>query len=136
MHRTRARLSLLLLLAVAACVGTKAREKVLMPAVAGAWKGVRSDIDKGIADAKEAGDLTEPVEAVLQVQLDNFDKSIEAEDRVALGALRPAWPSFRKYAERGITRRIKDGEIGVGVSQSLLLRLAEFEDAFTKLTDR
>ncbi len=135
MRGTRA-LPLLLLLAVASCVGTKVRDAALMPAVASAWTGVKADVEKGMEDAKEAGDLTESTEAVLRVQLGHLDKAIANKDRVALRALRPTWPGFKALAERGITRRVKDGEIGVGVSQSLLERVRNFEDAFVKLTDR
>ncbi len=136
--RNRRAHALVLLLAITAagCIGTKTRDKALMPAVASAWKGVKADIDKGVMDAKEAGGLSESAEAVLAVQLSNFDAAIAAKDRTALTAMRAHWPVFKTYAERGITRRVKDGEISAGVSQSLLERVRNFEEAFFKLTDR
>lgn len=136
MNRHRSAALLLTLFLVAACAGTKARDNVLLPAVATAWKPVKSDIKLGMADAKTAGALDASVEAVLTARLSDYDAAMVAKDRTALLVLRGSWAQFKTYAERGVTARVKAGEISAGVAQSFFERHARFEEALFVLTNR
>ncbi len=121
----------ILVLLAAACAGTKARDKVLLPAVATAWPPVKKDAEAGAALLADASQ-----KAIVTQRITDMDAAIAAKDRIALAALRAGWPSIRAAAESRIQDRVKKGEISIGVSQSLLERVKKFEEAFFKATDR
>lgn len=80
------------------CAGTKARENVLMPAMALAWSTVIAPhAERGGADV---------------VQLDNVQVLLDSGDRDAAAAIAAAWLSLREDALRGIDLRLAVGEIG------------------------
>lgn len=129
-------LVLLALFAVAACTGVKARENILLPAVVKAWPPVKKDIELGLDDAKAAGELSESEEAVLRQRLTDYDAALAAKDRTAMLVLRSGWGALKSYAGRGVTARVKKGEISAGVAQSFIERHERFEEALFTLTDR
>lgn len=137
MNRNHNRAAMLLMIfLVAACAGVKARDKVLLPAVATAWTPVKADIQVGMADAKTAGELPDSEEAILNTRIADYDAALKAKDRTAMLVLRGGWAQLKSYAGRGVTARVKKGEISAGVAQSFFERHTRFEEALFTLTDR
>ena len=127
-------LALLACLSVS-CVSYQMRDEVLLPAASLAWgtseSGVRSDLERGIADAVEDGDLENSFELdSLVIQLDEV---------LSLGGSRfllrqIPWTTLRPYAVRGIQDRVDDGEISQMVADlSYIERLNRFSMAIRKL---
>lgn len=129
---------LITVLAVAAlltsCVSQRTREEAGMPAALLAWgtsdMGVRSDIERGIADAVEDGDASA---ALLTDDVDNLDAALRAESysRVQFAAI--PWAELEPMGYRGIEDRIEDGEMTDMVAESLRERMRNFSDLMGKL---
>jgi hypothetical protein len=96
-----------------------------------AWVGVRADLERGLADAVEDGDLAD------RSSLDSLVADLEA--ALADGGERSAlrripWASMLlPYAERGIQDRVDDGEMSDQVAESLRERLRNFSTGFEQL---
>lgn len=116
-------------LALAGCTGQKARDHVLMPAMALAWPGVSADVQRGIDDAAADGDLTMVEAAQWDSTLVNFGAAVREGDRTQFAAEAGNWPAFRAFGDRGIADRVEDGEIGPGVAASFTERLDNFTEA-------
>lgn len=119
----------------ASCLSSGARDEALLPAAALAWgnsdAGVRSDLERGIRDAVEDGDLADSsVLDTLVLQLDEV---------LALGGSRVLlrqipWDVLRPYAARGVQDRVDDGEISQPIADlSYTERLERFSQAFAEL---
>lgn len=129
-------LALVACLSLSSCISTKARDEALLPAATLAWgnsqAGVRSDLERGIADAVEDGDLADPAPLdALVLQLDEV---------LALGGSRvllrqiPWESTLLPYAARGVQDRVDDGEISQMIADvSYMERLNQFSLAFDQL---
>lgn len=124
---------ILILSLLTSCLGQRTRDEGLLPAARLAWgtvdAGVRSDIDRGIADAISDGDLTDS--APLAGQVADLESALVSGDRTQLGAI--SWDVLRPYGARGIQDRIDDGEMAPIVSLSLIERLNNFGFALEEL---
>ena len=111
--------------ALASCMaGADARNNILTPAIATAWDGVRTDVERGIADAVEDGDVADPMELLALV--DELDTSI-SDETVPIRAAR--WSLLRPFAERGIQDYVDDGVLGSDAIEFLEARLEQFDRA-------
>ncbi len=118
------------------CMSTKARDEALLPAAELAWGdsafGVRSDLERGIADAVEDGDLAHST--ALDVLVAKLDTVLDlGGSRVLLRQI-PWESTLRPYAARGIQDRVDDGEISQMIADlSFTERLELFSQAFAQL---
>lgn len=117
MQRSKQALLSLLLL-TAACAGTIARENALLPALRGAWAGIKVQVERELAITPDATATAAVVAA---------DAALQSGDAVAVVAV--DWPRIEALAEADIVRRMVAGQIGPGVAVSLRGRLAEFAEA-------
>ncbi len=124
----------LTLLALAACAGTKARDDALLPIAKNVYQNVRTDIDRGIADAVEDGDLTEGAAAHVAVLADRLGEILDSGDRSLLASF--PWPTLETYAVRGVQDMISDGDVSEGVAIVLLQRIVNFRDVLARLGAR
>lgn len=124
-----------ILFASTGCAGKVARDEVLMPAVRLAAPSVESDFDRGLADAVEDGDLTQPEADDISAQVEPLFQAIRDDDRQQVALHFQDWFTARPFAERGIQDRLDDGEISFGVAQSMQERLAQMEEALQKLSE-
>lgn len=126
----------LVALMATSCLSAKARDEALLPAASLAWgnsdAGVRSDLERGIADAVEDGDLLDS--SVLDALVLQLDEVLGlGGSRVLLRQI-PWEPTLRSYAARGIQDRVDDGEISQPIADlSYTERLNQFSLAFAQL---
>lgn len=107
----------------AACIGTRARQSVLLPAVQTAWASIRVEVEHEIAaQPNPAG----------AVQLAAADEAIDSGDAVKMLAV--DWVALNRLAENDATRRAAIGEIGPGVVVSLAERRRSFAEAVASYT--
>jgi hypothetical protein len=136
MTRLKPPIYALLLIFAVSCAGTKVRNKVLAPALTSAWKNVAADCEMGIRATADAQEDEAATTALMRQRVKDFASAISAKDVASLGVLRASWASLRPYAERGITERVRSGEISAPASQLGLERVKNFEAALLKLTER
>ena len=124
---------LLLVLLIAGCAGTRTRENSLVPALRVANDGVELDIERGIADAVDDGELTGTAAEMLNERVDDFMLIIEEGSYVELIAAKSYWAEYRTWAERGIADRVEDGEWSRFVAESATERLDKFGEALAEV---
>jgi len=135
--KAQATLMVMVGLLLTSCIGTgkAARDEALLPAVRLAWGdsnyGVRADTLRGIEDATEDGDLSDP--SAMLAFVDALEEAIVTENSTLIG-LSP-WGSLKGYAERGIDDRVEDGEMIEQAAAFLRRRLTNFDDAISKLSE-
>lgn len=119
------------ILLIAACAGVKARETVLMPAMAQAWstplmKQVEAAAVAGLPEGVDPAAVREKA-AAMQIALDSGDRyAVNSGD----------WAMLRSAALAGIQARVKAGEIGPGVGLSLVETVRQFDQRMTQLLAR
>lgn len=112
---------------VQSCFGPRVKPAAVFPPAALAWPAVDEDVQRGIADAVEDGDLTQDAANALNTQALRIGTALTERD---LETIRVApWSSLEPWAERGIADKVDDGEIGPGVALSLREQLAKFTEA-------
>lgn len=116
------------------CAGVKARDHVLMPIAAQVYGNVRADIDRGIADAVEDGDLTATEAATVTGMADSLGSILDSGDRSQLSTV--SWTLLEPYAIRGVQDRIDDAEVSEGVATVMLQRIVNFRDVLAELGQR
>lgn len=122
----------MLLLATTSCIASKARENSLLPAMNLAWPGVRADVERGIEDAVQDGELADRIVIDFEVvKLDEALKSGLASDFRSVSWLETLEP----YGRRGIEDRVADGEMSDMVAESLRERLRNFTVGFSKMSE-
>ena len=112
------------------CLSSKVRDEALLPAASLAWPGVRADVERGIADAVEDGDLLDSAPMlgfVLQLEAVLADGAPRDDLKLV------PWSTLEPYGKRGIADRIEDGEMHPLVAESLYQRLKNFTLAFDQL---
>lgn len=106
----------------AGCAGAQAQQRVLGPAAAEAWRSVRLDVEKGLAEGVSTGELSEG--ALVFEVLVRFDTSVEVK------APDPtSWTVLHPWALRGIDARVREGTLGALGAGSLRERLRLFTAA-------
>lgn len=123
-------LAALAALTLTSCLSSQVRDEALLPAASLAWPGVRADVERGILDAVEDGNLKNP--ATLNGYLEDMDEVLaNGADRHDLADI--PWAALEPYGQRGIQDRIDDGEMHPLVAESLFERLKNFTHTFDQL---
>lgn len=112
-------------LLLASCAGLKAREHVLVPAMAMAWVGIAADVEAGLPA------ISPPEGVKVRGLVQAMEVALASENADAVLAV--DWLPLRACAELGISLRLEGGAIGPGVAASLRERLAVFTEALFKL---
>jgi len=107
---------LALVLILSACVGTAARENVLLPALSVTWSVI---VAPAITDGLAASDL--PAEAVelRLAAVERVQLLLDSGDAAKALTIVGIWPVLEPLALAGIEARLADGDIGPGVAASL-----------------
>jgi hypothetical protein len=120
---------------LASCVGNRARNDALLPAVSMAWPEVRVDFDRGVADGINDGDLTEMAAIGLRSEADLLTSALESGDRFKLYNVLYT-TEIQPWASRGISAALEAGEIGPNGAMLLTERLSNFTAAILVLQER
>ena len=120
----------LMVAATPSCLSQRARDEALLPAMNLAWTGVRADLERGLDDAVEDGDLVD--RASLDLLVVQLEEALDSGSRGQL-LLVPWASTLLPYAERGIQDRIDDGQMSDMVAESLRERLRNFTVGFGQL---
>lgn len=123
-------LAALAIATLSSCLSSKVRDEALVPAASLAWPGVRADVERGIEDAMEDGDLASS-EALNGYILELDAVLQDGADRDALHNI--PWGSLEPYGYRGIQDRIDDNEMHALVAESLFERMRNFTSVFNQL---
>jgi len=121
-------LSIAAAMLLVACLGTKTRESVLLPAVRAAWPEVQVDVERGLAD----GDLTEAQANEVRCEVDLLTAALETGDLTNV----LYDPLIAPWATRGVAAALKSGEIGPNVAAILTERNSRFSAAILVLQER
>lgn len=122
---------MLFVMSSAGCLGTKARDAVVTPALVMASEGVQYDAMSGV------GTLNPEERPAATVIVDGFFSAVASKDRVRIaGEAMPSWPQVKSWALTGIAARQSGGGIGPGVAMSLRERLANFDAALMTAVER
>lgn len=128
--------AIILMASLTSCLSQRVRDEALLPAATLAWgdsdAGVRSDLERGIADAVEDGDLADS--SVLDALVLQLDEVLGlGGSRVLLRQI-PWESTLRPYAARGVQDRVDDGEISQQIADlSFTERLNQFSLTFAQL---
>ena len=124
-------LSVVLMLGMTSCIASKARENSLLPAMNLAWTGVHADIERGVSDAIQDGDLTDRI----QIDFEIVKLEVALESGLASDFRTVSWlDTLEPYGRRGIEDRVADGEMSDMVAESLRERLRNFTAGFAQMT--
>ena len=123
-------LAVLAMALTTSCISQEVRDNALVPGAQLAFVGVRADIERGLADAVEDGELAnrEPLDAELDRLRDALDNDAPRAEMRTI-----PWEVLRPYGDRGIQDRVDDGEIDPLIAPSLIQRLDNFEAAVFQL---
>lgn len=125
---------LILAIVLPGCIGIAARDKILMPTGEKIYSRIYNNIDRGLKDGIEDGDLTQAEADNLYSMADALGQAFEDNDRGALLAI--DWATLESWALRGIQDLVDDGVISEGVATSLYVRLLNFRDLLSQLGNR
>ena len=128
--------SLFLLAGCAGLAGDSARERALLPALRSAWPGVAADVQRGVNDGLDDGDLTAAASDALVASGDHLGASLSSTLEEAKTVTGAEWPVLHPWAARGVIDRVDDGEVGPGVAVSLNERILQFDAAIDALQGR
>lgn len=107
----------------AACMGTRARQSVMLPSLQTAWASIRVEVEREVvAQPSPRG----------ETQLAAADEAVNAGDAVKMLAV--DWLFLNQLAENDAKRRSAAGEIGPGVVVSLAERRRAFAESVTSYT--
>jgi len=120
-----------ILLVAAGCTGVQVRDNILMPLASEIFEHVYPEIELGLADAVEDGDLSQEGADLLLAQADALREALRGQDRTAILAF--DWNALEGWAARGVQRMIDDGTISPGVATSLLQRLVNLRELLAEL---
>jgi len=118
------------------CATPRVKSEVLSPAISAAWEapsGVEADVERGIADAVEDGDLHRLDSIDIRQTLYDFDAAIESGSVGAIRARLHEWRDLAPFARRGVYDRHEDGELGTGGTSILLERIDNLTAALAAL---
>ena len=116
---------------ICSCTGVQVRDTILLPLAREIYEHLVPQIELGLADAVEDGDLsTEGAEALL-VLSDQLREALKSGDRSQ--ALAVDWPTLEAWAVRGVQRLVDDGTISPAVATSLYQRIVNFRDLLAEL---
>lgn len=119
-----------LFLILSSCLGPKAKDDVLFPPIALAWPAVQDDVERGIQDGVDDGVLLPADVSALNLEVAALDDAIDAHEA---DETRTGWPGLRPWAERGVTDRREDGEIGPAGAAAGVERINQFSAAVAAL---
>lgn len=122
--KTRAAVSLALLLLVTACAGIKARTHALWPIVSSTWPAVREDCVLGLRGVSPSPSVAST--------MNQIEGAVRADDFELLRGLN--WFMLEPLATEGVAVRVESGEISEGVAGSFRERNRQFSEAMRELT--
>lgn len=125
MKNARTLLLPLFALLIAACAGTAARQKVLLPSLRNAWPPIRVQVERE-AVASEIAD-------VVAVVVTAANSALAVGDPALVGAV--DWPLLERLADGDVQRRQEEGAITEGVATSLRERLVQFHSALVTYSE-
>lgn len=120
-----------LLLVTAGCTGVQVRDNILMPLASEIYEHIYPQIELGLADAVQDGDLTQEGADLLLGQADALREALRGQDRSQVLAI--DWNALEAWAARGVQDMVDDGTISPGVATSLLQRIVNFRDLLSEL---
>lgn len=115
--------SVLAIVLAAACIGTRARQHVLLPTMQTSWESIRVEVEREVAAQHHPTG---------EVQLAAADAALEAGDPIAVATV--DWDLLDRLAAADAVRRKAAGLIGPGVVLSLAERRARFAEAVASFT--
>lgn len=116
------------------CTATKTTREALFPAATLAWPAVEEDYSRGILDGTQDGDLSRQTADMLKAEGVSLGKALAARDE--LQVMRSPWTAtMAPWALRGIDDQVTDGEIGLGVAESLREQVKNFTDVIERLQE-
>ena len=121
-------LSIAAAMLLVACLGTKARESVLLPAVRTAWPEVKVDVERGLAD----GNPTDKQANEVRYEVDLLTAALETGDLTNV----LYEPLIAPWATRGVAAAFEAGEIGPNVALILTERNSRFLAAILVIQER
>jgi len=107
-----------------------------LPALRSAWPGVEADVQRGVNDGLDDGDLKGEAANALVASSDRLEASLSTNLDDARAVTTIEWPLIHPYALRGVLDRVDDGDIGAGVAASLNERITQFDAAIDALGGR
>jgi len=129
--------TLLLSCCTASChASMRAKAEVLSPAIAAAWEapsGVEADVERGIVDAMQDGEMGSAESVDVRQSFYALDEAIESGSVDAIRARIRDWTRLAPLARRGVLDRYDDGEIGFGGMQIFLERIDNLTAALAAL---
>lgn len=121
----------LVTMAFVSCVGPRYKPSALFPGAELSWPAVEEDIDRGIADAQEDGELTQTAADNWRFEANKLELGLKSRN-LEMVRLAP-WDGLEPLANRGIDDKLSDAEIGPGVAVSLREQLRNFSETITQL---
>ena len=116
---------------VAGCVGTQVRDEVLLPLAGEIYGAILPDIERGLASAVGKGEISEDAAQALVLAARAMKDAISNGDLAGLAGA--PWDQLQIWAIRGIDEAVEEGEISLGVSQSLKQRVLNFGDLLHRI---
>lgn len=99
------------------------------------WPSVEEDLERGIADGYEDGDLSGPARDSLLAEAAAMLPALTEKDREAMRLI--PWENLLEpWVDRGIDDRFGDGEIGPGVAVSLREQRSQFGKLIIKIKEQ
>ena len=129
-------LALSCLVLASGCAGSSgdaARERALLPSLQLAWPAVEDDIQRGVLDGVEDGDLSKSKSEALLASANRLEASLSEDLNQARSVTAFEWPIVHPWASRGVIDRLDDGQIGPGVAESFDERIKNFDEGVRKL---
>ena len=114
-----------------ACVGTAARDNVLLPTMVVAYPGVAEAAAFGI-NADET--LSDEAKATLNEQVEFLGTLLREKNREELTTV--DWPELMRYSLAAVAAWETEGRVGPGVADSLRERILKFDEAYRKAVIR
>lgn len=107
----------------AACIGARARQRVMLPSLQTAWASIRVEVEHEVAAQHHPTG---------EVQMAAADEALDAGDPIAVAKV--DWTLLDQLAAADAVRRKAAGLIGPGVVLSLAERRARFAEAVASFT--
>lgn len=123
--------ALALTLTLDSCLTPKVDQLALFEPAQLAWSSVAQDVEFGLVDGLEHGDLEPTGADSLRVWLIDVGLAIKTKNRDDLRM--SSWPLLKPWATRGIQAQADAGSIGPGVADSFREHLSNFDQIMTKL---
>lgn len=113
------------------CTAAEVRDNILIPLAAEVYEHIYIEIERGLADAVEDGDLTPEGAEFLLMEARAFREALRSGDLDRI--LDVPWNLLEPWATRGVQKLVDDGKISPAVATSLYRRIVNFRDLLKTL---